>query len=226
MQYKLVLEEDINLQSLRERIKQGGKFIVFSYCISLFAITLKRMSPAIFIENETQFRKYKRYYNGINLLFGWWGIPWGLFYTPNYIRANNKGGIDVTEDVLLNVTDESLKEKRMEFLHTSMLFDYPSKSDEKIFLKQFNIIISKLQEIDTLAVGWYLNVENGYAPFYLIGISSSDYYANYETEIKKHLYQDFYKHVPFQFINLSEQGTLVTHLLKQGLVVKRHHNKD
>jgi hypothetical protein len=232
MQYKLIIEDGISPSLLKQKIKDGGKFIVFSYCISLVAFTLKRMSPAIFIENETQFQYYKKRYNLINSIFGWWCIPWGFIYTPNYLKANNKGGIDVTEDVLLNITESSLKEKYIEFIKTSMLFDFPDKSDEKILRKHFSKMISDTYEIKRLAAGWYLNVPNGTAPFYLIGIESIDYYENYIEDIKKRLYTDFYKRVPFQFIDIAKSDDLIKDdfliacLLKQGLVISKETLKE
>jgi hypothetical protein len=32
----------------------------------------------------------------ISLLLGWWGVPWGIIYTPIVIVTNLTGGCDVT----------------------------------------------------------------------------------------------------------------------------------
>jgi hypothetical protein len=227
MNYKLIIDHDINLSSLKEKVETGGRFVVFSYCIGLGAIALKRMSPAILIENEAQLHYYRKRYNRINYIFGWWAIPYGLMLTPNYIIANNKGGVDVTEDILLNITEASLKEKQIEFRKTTMLFDFPDKSDEKIFRKHFAGIMADTYEIKRLVVGWYLNVENGTAPFYLIGIDASDYYEKYIENLKKRLYTDFFKRVHFEFIDISDNEDIIKdvflmeRLLKQGLVINK-----
>ncbi len=34
-----------------------------------------------------------------SLLLGWWGVPWGLIYTPLTIFTNLSGGQDVTDEV-------------------------------------------------------------------------------------------------------------------------------
>jgi len=227
MQYKLIIDDDIDFVLLAEKIKNGGRFVVFSYCIGLGAVALKRMSPAIFIENEAALHRYKKHYNRINYIFGWWAVPYGLLHTPNYIIANNKGGIDVTEDVLLNITAASLKEKRIEFLKTSMLFDFPDRDDEKIFRKHFKKMMDETYEIKKLAAGWYLNVPFGSAPFYLIGIDATDHYEKYTDNLKKRLYKDFFRRVQSQFIDISESEDLlrdtflIDGLLKQGLLVTK-----
>jgi len=35
----------------------------------------------------------------ISLLFGWWGLPWGVIYTPMTMFTNLSGGCDVTDEV-------------------------------------------------------------------------------------------------------------------------------
>jgi hypothetical protein len=36
---------------------------------------------------------------GVSLVLGWWGLPWGLIWTPMAIYKNLTGGIDVTSTV-------------------------------------------------------------------------------------------------------------------------------
>jgi hypothetical protein len=35
----------------------------------------------------------------VSLLLGWWGVPWGLIWTPMTIFTNLSGGQDVTDEV-------------------------------------------------------------------------------------------------------------------------------
>jgi hypothetical protein len=35
----------------------------------------------------------------LSLLFGWWGLPWGLIYTPLTLWTNLSGGRDVTAEL-------------------------------------------------------------------------------------------------------------------------------
>ncbi|MFL5243975.1 MAG: hypothetical protein ACJ8FY_17880 [Gemmataceae bacterium] len=36
-------------------------------------------------------------YSLISLLCGWWGLPWGVIYTPLTILTNLRGGFEITE---------------------------------------------------------------------------------------------------------------------------------
>jgi hypothetical protein len=38
-------------------------------------------------------------YSIVSLLFGWWGIPMGIIYTPLTLFNNFSGGCDVTAEV-------------------------------------------------------------------------------------------------------------------------------
>ncbi len=72
---KIRLDKEYSLKELEETINKGAKFIVYQYCISLiFAVTLKRFSPAILIIPEMQQSalRLKKRYNRISLFFGWW----------------------------------------------------------------------------------------------------------------------------------------------------------
>jgi hypothetical protein len=39
----------------------------------------------------------------VTLLFGWWGIPWGIIYTFSTLFKNINGGRNVTTEVLQSI---------------------------------------------------------------------------------------------------------------------------
>ena len=85
---------------LQNDIANGGKFVVYSYCISLLVISFKRSTGIHFIKsNENAFNRSMPY-SLISLLFGWWGMPWGIMYTCSSLFTNIKGGKDVTLEAL------------------------------------------------------------------------------------------------------------------------------
>ena len=50
MKQRLIIKEQLTFDELHKAIEYGGKFVTFQYCISIvFAVTLRRFSPAIFI---------------------------------------------------------------------------------------------------------------------------------------------------------------------------------
>ena len=51
-------------------------------------------------------------YSALSMLLGWWGIPWGLIYTPWMIGVNTMGGRDVTQAVLGGGRGEEEEEER------------------------------------------------------------------------------------------------------------------
>jgi hypothetical protein len=81
---------------LREEVSRGGRFVFFEYCISFVVFTLRRPSPICFLRAGQWSWARGMPYTLVSLLFGWWGLPWGILYTPLVIMTNLVGGCDVT----------------------------------------------------------------------------------------------------------------------------------
>lgn len=85
---------------LAAAVRAGGRFVFFEYCISLGVVTLRRPSDVYFLR-PGQWGWWRGLpYSLISLLLGWWGLPWGLIYTPIALAGNFSGGRDVTAQVL------------------------------------------------------------------------------------------------------------------------------
>ena len=85
---------------VHDAVAAGARFIVYEYCISLLAASLRGRS-AIWFRRPGQGRRWPGVpYTFLSLLLGWWGVPWGFIYTPLAIFTNMRGGLDVTEEVL------------------------------------------------------------------------------------------------------------------------------
>lgn len=89
-------------------IHRGGRFVFFEYCISLVVITLRRPSSVRFFRVEELSWLHGLPYTLATLMLGWWGIPWGVIYTPLCLATNLAGGCDVTHEtcVFLGLTVE------------------------------------------------------------------------------------------------------------------------
>lgn len=85
---------------VRSAIEQGGRFVVFGYCISLLLVTFRRPSSPHFIAPDHGAFRAGLLYSLISVLLGWWGVPFGLIYTPITIFKNCGGGTDVTREIL------------------------------------------------------------------------------------------------------------------------------
>src|SRR5262245_45616080 len=105
---KIVGLEDIQSGGhLQQDIAQGGKFVIFQYCIYLLIITFKRSSNIYVISHADNAVVKGLPFTFLSLVLGWWGIPWGPIYTIQSIWVNFNGGKDVTKEVLTSMVSTS-----------------------------------------------------------------------------------------------------------------------
>lgn len=152
------------------------------------------------------------------LVFGWWCIPWGPIITTRYLKTNNTGGIDVTKDIMLNLTPESVETGviKLEKIHT--IFSKPEKSELKEFQKAFESL-KYGGSINRIIVGLYINTEEYVDSYYVIGIDCSGSFDECRKITETAVYKRFRKHVPFDFMNLREDDSeydVVGKLIEQG----------
>jgi hypothetical protein len=92
---------------LQQELQQGGKFVIYQYCISILILTFRRSSDVYFIRYEENAIVKGLPFTFLSLVLGWWGIPWGPIYTVQSIWVNFKGGRDVTKEVLASMMTAS-----------------------------------------------------------------------------------------------------------------------
>lgn len=88
---------------LKQQIANGGKFVQFEYCISIFVMTFKRGSDIYFIKAGDSSAKHSISFTLLSCVFGWWGIPWGPIYTIGALATNIGGGKDLTNQVVRSI---------------------------------------------------------------------------------------------------------------------------
>lgn len=92
--------EGMTVSQLQDEVNQGGKFVIYQFCISAILVTFRRSSEIYFIKRD-QNRVVKGLpWSGISFLLGWWGLPWGIIYTVGSLGTNFGGGKNVTEAVM------------------------------------------------------------------------------------------------------------------------------
>lgn len=107
---KIVGLEDIKSGGeLQQEIQQGGKFVMYQYCISILILTFKRSSNIYFISHEQSAVVKGLPFTLLTLVLGWWGIPWGPIYTIQSVIVNFQGGKDVTQEVLASMSASAQK---------------------------------------------------------------------------------------------------------------------
>lgn len=91
--------ETLSAEQRLQAERDGGRYVFFEYCISLVFISLRRPSAIYFLHQGRSGFLLGLRYSVVSLLLGWWGLPWGIIYTPLTILTNMMGGEDVTEQV-------------------------------------------------------------------------------------------------------------------------------
>ncbi|WP_222165724.1 hypothetical protein [Edaphocola aurantiacus] len=214
--YKLIVPENSDMDMLRREIKNGARFVIYAYNISLLGIMLHRISPAIFVPAGNKEKTLRTKYNLLCSLFGWWSIP-GLTKTIANIRCNNKGGVDVTEDVMLNLSEADLHNGLVNLQETHMLYAEPDRDDLKAFKKVFQHYHSTHPNIKECIVGLCLTIEPEEAHKALaVGLVVNGSFDHNIDSIELDLYKQFFRHVAFEFVDLTESSENAVFLRKQG----------
>ena len=92
--------EGKSVAEISAEVERGGRFVIFSWCVSLLVITLKRGTDIYFVQAGESAAAQGLKYTLLSLLMGWWGFPFGLVYTPFCVAQNLSGGRDVTREVM------------------------------------------------------------------------------------------------------------------------------
>jgi hypothetical protein len=92
--------DGLSPQEIRDLVAQGGKFVMYKYCISILIMTFNRPSDAYFIRPNSSSIVPGLGYLFINIILGWWGIPWGPIYTIGNIFNVLSGGTDITAEIM------------------------------------------------------------------------------------------------------------------------------
>jgi hypothetical protein len=218
MKYKINIKDEIHsLEELKRAIEYGSRFIAFQYCITVFfAVTLTRFSPAILIRNDEEIQYFRAKYNRLTKFFGWWGIPWGPIKSVNALNTNKAGGIDMTDDIMLNIDSESFLTREVELKLTNQLFCKPNKTDIKAFNKALVNYPTKNIKVKKIVVGIFINTSEPKALNYTVGIKSENNFDDNIEELRKLFYTQFRKYVHFEFINLNEINEVNILFEKQG----------
>lgn len=91
-------------EEIAREIFVGGRFVQYPWCVSFILMSLRRASSVRFLRRDQDGFGAAFGYSLLSLFFGWWGMPWGLIYTPLCIFHSATGGKDVTQEILTNLT--------------------------------------------------------------------------------------------------------------------------
>jgi hypothetical protein len=114
--------DGLSAGDLQQAVIDGGRFIYYSFTISLIIITFKRTS-GVYLIRAGENAIWKGFgFILISAFLGWWGIPFGPKYTLESIRTDLKGGNNVTDDVMATVAGYVLFEEAQQKERTDKNF--------------------------------------------------------------------------------------------------------
>ena len=95
--------EGMSIQQIEDDVLRGGRFRIFRYNFSLIVISFQRSSGIYYIRAGHGPGAHAWPWTLLSLVVGWWGIPWGIFFTIQTLYTNCMGGKDVTSELLSSV---------------------------------------------------------------------------------------------------------------------------
>jgi hypothetical protein len=101
--------EGMSASDIQLELQRGGRFVVYSYCVSFLLVTLRRPSEIYFLRAGASRVRRGLSSSLITVLLGWWGIPWGPVYSVKALLENFKGGKDVTADFLPRIRPATVR---------------------------------------------------------------------------------------------------------------------
>ncbi len=92
--------EGMTLGDVELDVLKGGRFLSFTWNISVILLSYRKNTGLIYVPSHRKSGHHALGWGVFSLLFGWWGFPWGLIYTPASLWKNASGGNDHTRDIL------------------------------------------------------------------------------------------------------------------------------
>ena len=97
--------QNLSIEEIKEELSKGGKFVTYSWTLSVILMTYKRPANKIyFLKHNDSAIKFGWPYLLLSLILGWWGIPWGPIYTVQAIYQSFTG-IDVTDEMIKSINN-------------------------------------------------------------------------------------------------------------------------
>jgi hypothetical protein len=97
----------LTVVELQDEISQGGRFVVYRYCISVIILSFRRSSDIYFIKRDQNRIVKGLPWSLLSVVLGWWGIPWGIIYTIGSLGTNFGGGKNVTEEIMQSIHSQT-----------------------------------------------------------------------------------------------------------------------
>ncbi len=89
-----------------ERVTPASEGVRFETCISCLIMTMRKKTPMLLV-GSAKAKRSQWTATLISLLVGWWGVPFGIFFTPVVVANNLWGGSKTKVGRILATADGS-----------------------------------------------------------------------------------------------------------------------
>lgn len=209
--YKLKIPKGETFESIMDQRENGAQFIYYEYVIPRPIIAPGRAVSKIYFVKKGDSKRYYAKYNLINLIWGWWGLPFGPVYVYR-VAAKNRKGNNITDDVYTNLSKEDFVKGRVIIRKTSTLFRDLDKSTLSELTKCFKKNVERKGRFTANPIAALYIASK--TPTIYVGLNSADYNRKYD--LKKEVYNYFYSYTKFEFVDLSDTTEIVSKLKEQG----------
>ncbi|MGB1042723.1 MAG: hypothetical protein ACPGU6_04960 [Tenacibaculum sp.] len=213
MVYRLRNIQNNTIEDLKRKTINDYKFITYQYSISLIIGNIHLFSPVYLLEKD-ETKKHAFKYNLISFIFGWWSVPYGPTNTIVSIKNNLKGGVDVTKDIMVNLDEKSLENKKVKIETIYSIFKHAKKDIENDFIKSIKKTSGIISNQD-IYLAQYTNTNSSY---YVIGFEKIP--ETSINELTKNLRKIFYSHVQIDIFELNKNDELDLKLTELGKKIK------
>lgn len=87
-----------------DEVMAGRRFVTYPFVVSLLVLSFNRNMGGVRLVGRDQWPMVPLFgATLVTILFGWWGFPWGIIWSPISLFHLWRGGRDSTLDVLGNV---------------------------------------------------------------------------------------------------------------------------
>lgn len=103
---KIECLENWTIEELEADIAKGGKFVIFTYTISILLVTFRRPSDIFYIKSDEYSIADGWPFFLISLFLGWWGVPWGPVYSIQslwYAFTGKNVTDDIKDEIMLHM---------------------------------------------------------------------------------------------------------------------------
>jgi hypothetical protein len=212
--YKLGNVDGRTLEEIERELENGGRFVIFQSHIGLLIASFKWPSKAYLVPAGESLRRRGIRYSIVTMVFGWWELPHGPVDTIRSLRLNLQGGVDVTEDILANLTEESLQLGVVTFEKMKTLFIHVNRHNFKAIAKAVIPVMKNHSVVKAAYVGVFINTPPGVQPYFIIGIETGALFDMIVAEAIEAVYKPYRRDVPFKFV--SPESELWQPLIEQG----------